>query len=370
MELLTTSNVQGLQIMKQEDDEYINWNMYQILRLQMQAQISQNSQPSQAPQIPQNQPPGHQAQPNSLGVIHPQGFQRPSEWYPDFQEPQGQPNWNQNPQFVNNQIYPAQGPSLTQESIDSSFYPLGVSAPGSFSGTSLGGGSFSGDAKTKPQILISAPGSYSSASVHPESGPPPPLALPDQLPIGRIPEIPEIPGHSQESSPTLSDKHNVISEPEHGSESRPQDQSAPAPPVAYPYPDVTTMVNSNSDMVLPMVESQFVDKTRCTVCGKKIARDMIRHMRTHHLEARFKCQFMRPYCNHKTQQFNRPYDFKKHLLNRHFQFDNKEVKRFHNLSNKLNQYGTCQCGERFLSDDWLENHILTSDPSKQCTLLS
>lgn len=135
------------------------------------------------------------------------------------------------------------------------------------------------------------------------------------------------------------------------------------------YPDLTTMVNSNTDMILPMVESRFVDKTICSICGKKITRDMLRHTRTHHENSRFSCRFPKSSCNHKSGQFNRPYDFKKHLLNRHFKFDNPNAKKFHNLSYKWFYWGVCACGERFLSNDWLENHVLTKDPKKLCPLI-
>lgn len=124
------------------------------------------------------------------------------------------------------------------------------------------------------------------------------------------------------------------------------------------YPDLTTMVNL-TNISIP-VETQFVDRTKCSICGKRIQRDMQRHMRTHHEEARFKCCFPLEYCNHKSRKFNRPYDFKKHLLNKHFEFDVEYVKRFHNLKDKLGEMGTCPCGARFISDDWL-THVLRKD---------
>ncbi|KAK6458289.1 uncharacterized protein RJT20DRAFT_133725 [Scheffersomyces xylosifermentans] len=132
------------------------------------------------------------------------------------------------------------------------------------------------------------------------------------------------------------------------------------------YPDMTTLVNSNSNIVVPLVESQFVDHKVCSVCGKRITRDMSRHMRTHQSESRFTCKFPKSQCRHKSGKFNRPYDFKKHLLNRHFKFENLAIKRLHNLSDKLNHWGTCPCGLRFIGKDWLDEHILTEDPSKKC----
>lgn len=132
------------------------------------------------------------------------------------------------------------------------------------------------------------------------------------------------------------------------------------------YPDMTTMVNANASMAAPLVEATFVDLKRCTVCGRKITRDMTRHLRTHELNKRFTCKFSKNSCSHRSGQFNRRYDFKKHLLNKHFEFDDSRIKKVHNLSDKLNDWGTCPCGQRFNSGDWLENHVLTEDPSRRC----
>lgn len=137
----------------------------------------------------------------------------------------------------------------------------------------------------------------------------------------------------------------------------------------YGYPDLTTMVNSNSNLVVPLVESQFIDRSKCSVCGKKIQRDMQRHMRTHHLESRFICPFPLSQCNHKSRKFNRPYDFKKHLLNKHFNFLDPSIKRYHNLSDKLNKWGFCNCGKKLLSNDWLTHHILIKDDNEKCELI-
>lgn len=135
------------------------------------------------------------------------------------------------------------------------------------------------------------------------------------------------------------------------------------------YPDMTTLVNSNANIVVPLVEHRFVDNKVCIICGKKITRDMSRHMRTHQAELRFNCKFPKNQCRHKLGKFNRPYDFKKHLLNRHFKFDDPSIKRLHNLSDKLNHWGTCPCGLRFLGKDWLDDHILTDDPTKKCPFI-
>lgn len=138
-------------------------------------------------------------------------------------------------------------------------------------------------------------------------------------------------------------------------------------PVPYGhYPDITTMVNANTNIIAPMVETTFVDYKVCRICNKRITRDMSRHYRTHQLEKRFTCKFPKDACRHKSGQFNRPYDFKKHLLNKHFIFDDPAIKKVHNLRDKLESWGTCPCGRRFISLDWLDNHILTDREEDKC----
>lgn len=110
--------------------------------------------------------------------------------------------------------------------------------------------------------------------------------------------------------------------------------------------------------------------TKCSTCGKMILRDMSRHLRTHELVSRFRCMFPEKECRHRTRQFNRPYDFKKHLLNRHFFFNNEEATRLHNLNEKVGFAGRCRCGLTFLAGEWLDSHILTEEPSKRCSFLS
>lgn len=132
------------------------------------------------------------------------------------------------------------------------------------------------------------------------------------------------------------------------------------------YPDMTTLINSNLGIIGPLVESAFVDNKTCRICGKKISRDMLRHMRTHQSVARFECNFLKNQCSHKSRRFNRPYDHKKHLLNRHFRFDSPEVKKLHNLNDKLGHWGTCPCGQRYVAQEWLEKHILTTNTDLKC----
>lgn len=135
------------------------------------------------------------------------------------------------------------------------------------------------------------------------------------------------------------------------------------------YPDITTLINSNSGIQAPLVRSTFVDYKICSICGKKINRDMLRHMRTHQSVARFRCNFPKNQCSHKSRRFNRPYDHKKHLLNRHFRFDNPEVKKLNNLNDKINHIGTCPCTRRYVAKEWLENHILTNIENQKCPLV-
>lgn len=141
-------------------------------------------------------------------------------------------------------------------------------------------------------------------------------------------------------------------------------------PAGPPYPDMTTMVNANFNLVVPLVETQFVDYKVCRICNKRITRDMSRHYRIHQLQKRFMCEFPRATCGHKTGQFNRRYDFKKHLLNQHFAYDDPQVKQVHNLRDKLNHWGTCPCGQRFLALHWMDMHILTTDGSFKCPSLT
>ncbi|ANB14322.1 hypothetical protein AWJ20_5287 [Sugiyamaella lignohabitans] len=110
-------------------------------------------------------------------------------------------------------------------------------------------------------------------------------------------------------------------------------------------------------------------KYQCPECGKYFRRDLPRHLRTHQEIARFVCPFPRPHCPHKRGQFNRPYDFKKHLLHSHFVFDDqKMVRSFRDLKSKLGYEGTCACGVRYRAGDWLDQHVFGSE--NRCPYLS
>lgn len=100
-------------------------------------------------------------------------------------------------------------------------------------------------------------------------------------------------------------------------------------------------------------------KYHCPVCKKYFRRDLPRHLRIHQRVARFVCPYPRDQCSHKRGQFNRPYDYKKHLLHSHFQFDEaKLVRGFRDLKSKLTHYGSCNCGKRFRADKWLDDHVM------------
>lgn len=108
----------------------------------------------------------------------------------------------------------------------------------------------------------------------------------------------------------------------------------------------------------------------CSVCDKYISRDLTRHMRIHDDVGRFQCVYPKSMCNHKTGYFNRPYDYKKHLLHMHFKFDDPKGKTAHTLTDKLPLIGSCQaCGARFSANDWLDSHILTNNKNQKCLYL-
>ncbi|KAI5964540.1 hypothetical protein KGF57_001032 [Candida theae] len=106
---------------------------------------------------------------------------------------------------------------------------------------------------------------------------------------------------------------------------------------------------------------------RCPVCDKFISRDLTRHMRIHNEVGRFQCVYPREMCNHKTQNFNRPYDYKKHLLHSHFKFDDARGKTAHTLGDKLPMSGECvACGARYIASEWLSEHVLTQNDEQRC----
>lgn len=145
---------------------------------------------------------------------------------------------------------------------------------------------------------------------------------------------------------------------------------------------IETRLNLNQDVLPPQDKSdgsienslelksskkKLMKGTVCKICDRFISRDYSRHMRIHDEAGRFKCVFPPGYCNHKSRKFNRPYDYKKHLLNMHFRFDEVAAKLAPNLTEKLNAGGHCTaCGGRFIASDWLDNHIMSKDESNKC----
>ncbi|GEQ72091.1 hypothetical protein JCM33374_g5777 [Metschnikowia sp. JCM 33374] len=134
-----------------------------------------------------------------------------------------------------------------------------------------------------------------------------------------------------------------------------------------------TVESSDTDQLGPAEKKSTAKKRKgvkgivCSVCDKHIVRDLSRHMRIHDEAGRFQCIFPPGYCKHKSRKFNRPYDYKKHLLNVHFKFDDPAAKLAPNLTEKLNVRGQCNaCGQRFVASDWLDTHILTSDLRTKC----
>lgn len=90
-------------------------------------------------------------------------------------------------------------------------------------------------------------------------------------------------------------------------------------------------------------------------------------MRIHNEVGRFQCVFPRSYCKHRSGKFNRPYDYKKHLLNMHFSFDDPSTKTLANLTEKLGVHGLCMaCGQKYVASAWLEQHVLTNDSTYKC----
>lgn len=105
----------------------------------------------------------------------------------------------------------------------------------------------------------------------------------------------------------------------------------------------------------------------CPVCNRFIKRDFTRHRRIHDEVGRFKCVYPKGECKHKSQYFNRPYDYKKHLLHDHFTFENEFGKSTKLLTDKLPLRGKCNsCGQTFKASEWLDNHVLTTDPEGRC----
>lgn len=124
--------------------------------------------------------------------------------------------------------------------------------------------------------------------------------------------------------------------------------------------------HDDNDILLQKPKKKRLPKGAvCSICDKYISRDLTRHMRIHNEVGRFQCVYPKYMCNHKTQYFNRPYDYKKHLLHMHFRFDDPKGKTANTLTDKLPLEGICiACGARFVANDWLETHVLTNSATK------
>ncbi|CAK7901228.1 hypothetical protein CAAN1_11S01970 [[Candida] anglica] len=137
------------------------------------------------------------------------------------------------------------------------------------------------------------------------------------------------------------------------------------PPTVYP--DITTLINSNPDIIPPKVESTFVDPKICQVCGKR-SNEMSRHMRIHDTCHRFTCKFPSSWCNYKSINYKRKYEFKRHLLAKHFKFDHIKMDRKMSVSTVLDHSGSCPCGIHTTARWWIESHILVEDQAQVCPL--
>lgn len=130
---------------------------------------------------------------------------------------------------------------------------------------------------------------------------------------------------------------------------------------------LSAMTPSKSELKKKKKSSRVVI---CPICEKHISRDFTRHSRIHNEVGRFQCVFPRNDCSHKSGKFNRPYDYKKHLLNVHFTFEDPKTRLAPNLKEKLLVRGHCNaCGQHFTGNDWLNDHVLNTDKSKRCSKL-
>lgn len=126
-------------------------------------------------------------------------------------------------------------------------------------------------------------------------------------------------------------------------------------------------VGVDKDKAGPTKKKRGVNGVVCSICDKFISRDFSRHMRIHDEAGRFQCVFPAVFCKHKSRKFNRPYDYKKHLLNIHFIFDDPAAKLAPNLTEKLMIEGQCSaCEQRFIANEWLENHIVSTNENTKC----
>ncbi|CAN3374873.1 hypothetical protein DIURU_002614 [Diutina rugosa] len=186
----------------------------------------------------------------------------------------------------------------------------------------------------------------------------PPYATPIRSTYGQVyPPLPQVPYLPQ-----------LISQP---APSQPQSVPPPQPQQVVvapnePYPDLTTFVNMNPSVNAPSVDVVFNDQQTCPQCGKSNFSNLRRHLKIHRSTAKFQCQFPRSVCNFKINSYNRSFDFKRHLVNKHFKFDDKKLsKAVSSLSQKAEYLGHCPCGWHGSCQEWLDTHILVDDDNPQ-----
>lgn len=136
------------------------------------------------------------------------------------------------------------------------------------------------------------------------------------------------------------------------------------------YTDITSYVNSNPKALAPEVIAYFDDQVTCRICGRSNFINLKRHLKIHEQSQKYKCRFPKSVCNYKTNSYNRSFDFKRHLINKHFILDDKKAKKLPSLSAKFHLRGKCPCGFETTVKEWLYNHILTENESDRCFLFN
>lgn len=105
----------------------------------------------------------------------------------------------------------------------------------------------------------------------------------------------------------------------------------------------------------------------CPRCGV-FARKWRKHVKRCHRPKRFVCNFwVLEKCSPSGGVFLDAISLKRHLLNRHFKFDNGEINWRISFGDKAHLLGTCECGFRTTAREWLDHHVLT-DSSQRCQL--
>lgn len=140
------------------------------------------------------------------------------------------------------------------------------------------------------------------------------------------------------------------------------------PGLPQSYPDITSYINSNPNALLPAVESVFDDQTTCRICGRSNFMNLKRHLKIHGQIPKYICKFPKNICGYKNNSYIRLFDFKRHLINKHFRFKDKMVRKLITFTEKFEYPGECPCGYECIAQDWLNDHIMTEDELKRCPL--